>query len=147
MHKPDSFDRLAKSGKAFGDKSGLGGYTGGKRGKPIFKPGNSTLLPMPNVRSIYNLMNSPFFVNVPIRAHMMACGSALKFNLRRLHAHLHPQQPAEAAAGSIIASLSHVGRALFGFWAFLNRTGSVMATNIGHSGLRSAAHSWLSNLG
>jgi hypothetical protein len=97
-----------------------------------------------NVEAAIHAFKHPFAggklrVRGLIRAHMMACGSALMVNLRRLHARLHPQQPAEAATGSIFASLSHVRRALFGLWAFLNRTGSVMATNIGHSGLRSAA--------
>lgn len=98
-----------------------------------------------NVEATIHAFKHPFAdgklpVRGLIRAHMMACGSALMVNLRRLHAHLHPQPSAEGAAGSIFVSLRQVKRALFGFWTFLRRAGSVMSTNPGYFGLRSAAH-------
>lgn len=63
------------------------------------------------------------------RTHMMACGSALMVNLRRLHAYLHPHQTDEivqqAALPHISSSITSFWRVLSGFVASLHRSQTV----------------------
>ena len=91
-----------------------------------------------NVESTIHAFKHPFAggklpVRGLIRAHMMACGSALMVNLRRLHDYLHPEQSVAVPGTFLLPSLAQFGRGLVGFWAFLRRSRAVMLANYGHS--------------
>jgi hypothetical protein len=81
-----------------------------------------------NVESTVHAFKHPFPggklpVRGLIRVHMMACGSALMVNLRRLHAFFHPTSPAEQADDTLITfilpALTHLKRTVAGFCSFL----------------------------
>jgi hypothetical protein len=67
---------------------------------------------------------------------MMACGSALMVNLRRLHNHLHPDPSVEAADNSaenfILSSLAHFRHTIAAFWTFLRHSCSLPLPHYTH---------------
>jgi hypothetical protein len=92
-----------------------------------------------NVESTIHAFKHPFAggklpVRGLIRAHMMACGSALMVNLRRLHDYLHPNESLTAVDTFILPSLAHCRRALAGFCSFLRRSCALTLSNYGHFG-------------
>lgn len=92
-----------------------------------------------NVESTIHAFKHPFAggklpVRGLVRAHMMACGSALMVNLRRLHDHFQPNQPVAVTDTFILPSLARFSRALAGFWSFLRRSCAVTLPYDGHFG-------------